>query len=106
MTKHDARSELITFLDHNAFDPVLRVRPDNAPQGKQDVLRHVQDATRSEKERFHHYGSAGEVVRMFKDDLRSAPAKKVHRQLRDLGLPTLDDVREEFEQLADRLGVA
>jgi len=27
----------------------------------------------------------------------------VHRELHDLGLPTVNDVRDEFEQLARRL---
>ena len=58
-----------------------------------------------ERERFRAYGSASEVVRMFKDDLSSEPAKDVHRDLRDLGLPTLDDVRDDFEDLARRLKV-
>ena len=41
----------------------------------------------------------------FKRDLSSAPAKKVHAELRSLGLPTLEDVREPFERKARELGV-
>jgi len=42
---------------------------------------------------------------MFQDDLRSDAARKVHRQLKDLRLPTLDDVKPEFDELANQLGV-
>jgi hypothetical protein len=42
---------------------------------------------------------------MFEDDLNSEPAKKVHRKLGELGLPTLNDLRAEFEALAERLDV-
>ena len=105
MSKDNAKEKLVEFLDRKAFDPVLNARPDRYPDNQKPKLEHVQRSTRSEKERFHHYGSAKEVVDMFKDDLNSEPAKKVHRELRDLGLPTLNDVRDEFEQLAEKLGV-
>jgi hypothetical protein len=45
------------------------------------------------------------VVTNYKRDLHSSAAEKVHRQLRDLGLPTLDDIRDEFEKKAEALGI-
>ncbi len=51
------------------------------------------------------YKSAGKVVEMFKDDLDSPAAKKVHSELKSLGLPIPNDVKGEFEKLADQLGV-
>jgi hypothetical protein len=42
---------------------------------------------------------------MFRDNLSCEPAKKVHRNLRDLDLRTLDDVRCELERLAEEVGV-
>lgn len=101
----DARQRMIEFLDRTAFDPVLRVRPNSIPEGKRHRLDDVQRATRNEQARYHHYGSAEEVYRMFRDDLSSEPAQKIHRELRELGLPTLKDVRGEFEHLAAELGV-
>jgi hypothetical protein len=67
-------------------------------------LEHVQKATRAEIERFHKYRSAQEVVTNFKRDLDSAPAKRIHAELRSLGLPTINDFREEFERRAEELG--
>jgi hypothetical protein len=55
--------------------------------------------------RFRGYRSAQDVVTNFKRDLTSAPAKTVHRWLAALGLPTLDDVREPFEELAAKHGL-
>jgi hypothetical protein len=49
------------------------------------------------------YDSAQEVVVTFKRDLRSKPAQKVHRDLKQLGLPTPNDVKEDFERLAGDL---
>ena len=100
------RRKLVSFLERRAFDPVLRADSDDYPERKRDKLERVQRATEDERERFRAYGSASEVVRMFKDDLSSEPAKDVHRDLRDLGLPTLDDVRDDFEDLARRLKVS
>lgn len=41
----------------------------------------------------------------FKRDLDSEPARKVHRELKDLGLPTIVDIKDEFLKLADELHV-
>lgn len=91
------KEELVRFLDEKVFDPILRAR---ASKGKEDDLKYVQDRTKTEKERYHNYGSAEEVVRMYKDDLHSENAKPVNEKLKKLGLPRLEDVREEFEQKA------
>jgi hypothetical protein len=101
----DARRELVDFLVRRAFEPVLAARPDNRSEAEQRRLGHVQKATRAEIERFRGYGSANEVVVNFRRDLDSEPARKVHAELRSLGLPTLDDVRDEFEAKARDLGV-
>lgn len=101
----DAKHKLIDFLERRAFDPVLRAKPGEVSEGQRERLDHVQRATRSEVERYRGYGSAQEVVTNFHRDLHSEPAKKVHRELAGLGLPTLDDVREEFEKLAGDLGL-
>jgi hypothetical protein len=58
----------------------------------------VQDRTRSEKDRYHHYGSAEEVIRMYQDDLHSENARPVNERLKKLGLPRLVDVKEEFDR--------
>jgi hypothetical protein len=102
---HDQR-ELVDFLKRRVFEPVLRADGSHRSDTDQRKLSDVQDATRSEIDRFEHYGSAQEVVVNFKRDLDSDPAKKIHRESRDLGLPTLNDVRDEFERKAHDLGVS
>ncbi|MFN3521865.1 MAG: hypothetical protein ACK4YQ_06425 [Phenylobacterium sp.] len=100
-----AKQELVNFLVKEAFDPVLEARPDGRSDAEKRKLKDVQDATRSEIDRFRGYGSADDVVTNFKRDLDSEPARKIHRELKSLGLPTLGDVRPQFEKKARELGV-
>ena len=100
-----AQKELVDFLVRRALEPVLKAKPDRRSEAERRKLEHVQDATRKEIERFRHYGSAAEVVTNFRRDLDSEPAKRIHRELKSLGLPTLNDIRDEFEQKARELGV-
>ncbi|MBW7957928.1 MAG: hypothetical protein H3C68_08565 [Deltaproteobacteria bacterium] len=102
----DKKKELLNFLDRRAFDPILRARESDFPDSKKMALKDVQNATRKEKERFHKYGSAEEVVVNFKRDLHSGAARKVNSELETLGLPRLADVKDEFEDLGRKLGVA
>jgi hypothetical protein len=99
------KDELVRFLEERAFKPVLNANPKNRSEAEQKKLEHVQKATRAEIERFHNYSSAQEVVTNFKRDLDSEPAKRIHAELRSLGLPTIHDVRDEFERRAGELGV-
>ena len=101
----DSRTELVDFLVRRAFDPVLRATADGRPEAHGAMLERVQDKTRAEIERFRGYGSAEEVVTNFKRDLSSQPAKKVHADLATLKLPTINDLRDEFEGKARALGV-
>ena len=100
----NAKDTLVEFLDRRAFRPVLQADPANYPESKRERVRHVQRATEDERERYHHYDSARKVYEMYRDDLTSDAAKEVHRELQTLGLPTLDDVRDEFERLATQVG--
>lgn len=106
MAQDNAEKKLLDFLDRKAFDPVLRARPDKYSDDERAKLEQVKEATRKERERYHHYGSARKIVEMFKDDLSSAPAKKVHGELRRLRLPTFGELRDEFDDLAAKLGAA
>jgi hypothetical protein len=84
----------------------MRAKPGGRSEAEKKELEHVQKATRAEIERYHGYRSAEEIVTNFKRDLTSAPAKKVHAELRHLHLPTIEDIREEFEEKARALGVS
>jgi hypothetical protein len=104
-THSDTKQKLVAFLDRRAFRPVLRAKEGDYSGKDRDKLADVQRRTKTEIERFKHYGSAQEVVTNFKRDLRSKPAQRVHRDLHQLGLPTPKDVKAEFEKLAKDLGV-
>ena len=99
------KKELFHFLDRRAFKPVLQADPDDYSGDDKRKLEDAQRATRSERERYENYDSADELYRMFHDDLNSEPAKKIHRELKELGLPTLNDVRKEFDKRAKEAGV-
>ena len=107
LTKSNGRSqamankqELVTFLESRVFDPILRASAHDYKQADQDKLANVKRRTESERERFHKYPSAGDLVENYKRDLHSDAAKKVNRELDALKLPTLPSVRDEFLKLA------
>ena len=101
----NARKQLVDFVVARALEPVMRARPDGRSQVDRRKLQHVQDATRAEIERYRNYGSAEDVVVNFRRDLSSRAAEKVHRALRALDLPTIEDIRDALEAKAEDLGV-
>lgn len=100
-----AQQELANFVISRAFNPVMRAKTDGRSEADRKSLEHVQKATRAEIERYRNYGSAEDVAVNFKRDLNSRAAKKVHAELRHLHLPTINDIKDEFEQKARDLGV-
>ncbi len=97
----DAKTELVDFLVHRAFYPVLmtqRTGPHKA------TIEQVQHATRAEIERFRSYGSIEDVIASFERDLRSKPARSIYSDLKLLNLPVISDVREDFERKVRELG--
>ena|SRR5579884_751113 len=94
------KQELLHFLDGHVFDPILHASPDNYSERDRKKLQDVQDRTRSEKERFHHYASAAEIIENYKRDLHSSTAKRVNKELEELKLPTLPSVEQEFLKTA------
>ena len=107
MPDKNAREKLLDLLDRKAFDPVLVASPDDySSENDRQKLRDVQETTRSTRRSYHEKYTTAEKVRYnFRDDLSSDAAQKVHRKLRSLRLPTLNDIKDEFEQVADELGV-
>ena len=101
----NARQELAEFVISKAFNPVMRAKPDGKSEADNRTLEHVKKATEAEIERYRNYGSAQEVAINFRRDLTSSAAKKVHTQLRHLHLPTIEDIKDEFEHKAQELGV-
>ncbi|HEY0908935.1 MAG TPA: hypothetical protein VGD75_01740 [Bradyrhizobium sp.] len=101
----DPKQELLEFVIRKAFDPVMRAKPDDLAEADRRTLEHVQKATQAEIDRYRNYGSAEKVATNFHRDLSSAAAKKVHAQLRHLHLPTIEAIREEFDDKVRELGV-
>lgn len=108
MSDTDAREKLLDLLDKKAFDPVLKASPDryNSDKDKQ-TLQAMQRTTRNTQQSYHEKYKTAQAVRTnFHRDLSSEAAKKTHRMLHELGLPTLEEIKDEFEQLAKKLGVS
>ncbi|MBB2969935.1 hypothetical protein [Mesorhizobium sp. RMAD-H1] len=101
----EARRQLVDFVVERAFDPVMKAKPDGRSESERRKLKDVQEATRAEIERFRDYDSARDVLVNFRRDLDSDPAKKIHAELKALDLPTINDIRDEFEEKAKKLGV-
>jgi hypothetical protein len=97
----DVKDELVDFLVHQAFYPVLMT--DRAGPNKA-MIAHVQEAIHAEIDRFRGYKSAEEVIANFNRDLRSKPGKDIHSELKLLNLPVLHDLHEDFERKARELG--
>jgi hypothetical protein len=103
----ESKDRLVSFLDRKVFDPVLKKSADDySSDTDKQKFEEIKRATEKEKERFHkNYSSAQEVRQNFLRDLTSEPAKKIHRKEKDLNLPTLPDVKEEFLKLCDKYNV-
>ena len=94
------QSELVEFLDRKVFDPILKASGSGRSEHEKKELEEVQQKTRTEKDRYHHYSSAEKVVEMYKSDLHSEKARDVNAKLRRLNLPILADVEEEMMKKA------
>jgi hypothetical protein len=101
----DARGELVEFIFHNAFYPVLMANRDGYSDDEKTQLKRVQNVIYAEIERFRSYQSAEEVIANFERDLSLKPAKQSYAELKALNLPVINDLREEFERKAHELGV-
>lgn len=98
------KQELLHFLDQHVFNPILKASSKGHGEADARKLKDVQDRTRSERERFHHYSSAEEIIKNYKSDLHSKAAERVNRELEALKLPTLPSVKEEFLKVAGEDG--
>lgn len=96
-----SKQQLLQFLDHHVFDPILHATPNKYGESDQHKLKDVQDRTRSEKDRFRGYSNAQEIIDNYKSDLHSSTAKRVNAELEKLHLPTLPSVKDEFLSLAE-----
>lgn len=102
----ETKDRLVSFLDRKVFDPVLKKTADDySSDTDKQKFEEVRKATEKEKERFQNFSSAEEVRQNFLRELTYEPVKKIHEKEKDLNLPTLADVKEEFLKLCDRYDV-
>ncbi len=104
MPDKQRKDQLLDLLDRKAFGPVLKASPDNyKSERNKERFKDLQSTTRKTQECYAKVASAQEVRERFRGDLRTEAAKTVHGELRSLDLPTLDDIKDEFEALYDKL---
>lgn len=95
------REQLLEFIDKKAFDPVLNASEKNYKGDQRKKLEDVQSTTRSTKKRYHkNYKTAEDVKQNFESDLNSSAANQIDKELKDLGLPTLPGIHQEFMELS------
>jgi hypothetical protein len=106
MTQRDVAHRLFDFLDQHAFAPVLNASAERYPEPRRAaLLRSAQERVRRERERFERGASAGAIYRIYHEELAAPETVELHERLRQLDLPTLEDVRIDFEQMANDLGI-
>lgn len=105
MSDPDARDRLLDFLERRAFKPILSKSPRDYPSpAERRKLEEVQDATRRDVKRFKSCRSAEGIIDEYRGELSSDAAERVRRELHTLGLPALQDLRDEFRSHARELG--
>ena len=99
----DAKNELVDFIVHQAFYPVLmadRSGPNKA------VVEQLQSVTRAEIERFRSCKSLKEVIENFERNRQMQLDTDLHADLKVLSLPVLSDLQQGFERKVYELGLA
>jgi hypothetical protein len=106
MATKDKRKELLDFIDKNAFDPILKAKPNKLSEEDKGKLEDIQRKTANEKKQFHEeYKTAEEVKKNYLSDVRSKAAVKVNKELEHLDLPTLPELKDKFMELCKKLEV-
>jgi hypothetical protein len=101
----DLRQELVTLLESRVFDPVLASPSKGFSESDQRVLEQLKRKTEFQKHRYRTYANGAQIRQAFEDDLHSQAGRKIHAALERLGLPSLGAIREEFFEVATRLGI-
>ena len=105
MSERDVARRLFDYLDEHAFRPVLEAEAEHYPAAQREALALAQRETRREREQLLHAASAAVVYRAFHAQIASPEATARYARLRELDLPTLEDLRIDFEQMAADLGL-
>ena len=95
-----SKQELLDFLDKHFFLRILHASERDLSAKQLEDLKDLKHRIHEDMGRYHGYDSAGKIVQMYQDDIHLESAKPVNARLQDLGLPRMEDVREEFLKLA------
>lgn len=105
-TAKDKRKKLLDFIDKKAFDVILKTSPDKFNGKDKEKFEEILKKTENEKNKFHEsYKTAKEVKENFLANTHSKPAQKLNKELEHLKLPTLPEIKDEFEELCKKLDV-
>ena len=98
---------MLEFLDKKVFDPVLEAQPRQySDERDRKMLEEVQRSAAFEKERLHEQARNAEEVRnIYLRDLYYESIGRMGKELEDLELPRLRQVRNEFLGMCRELGL-
>jgi hypothetical protein len=100
------REELLKFLSHKVFDPILQALPeDYKSEDLIKKLHNVKRRTENEKHQFYQFATAEEVKTTYLADLDFRKARKIDHDLDELTLPSLTKVKDDFLGLCEQLRV-
>ena len=105
MTERHVAHRLLAYLDEHAFKPVLQADAEHYPPERRAPLERAQAEVRLERERMRRAGTPVRIYLAYHEELATPQAPARHRRLRELDLPTLEDLRVDFEQMANDLGI-
>jgi hypothetical protein len=107
MMEEEKKRYLLDFLDRKIFDPVFEASPvQYSLERDRKMLEDVQRNAALERRKLHHdTRSAGEVRNIYLKDLYLETEGAIGRELEDLELPRLREVRDEFLGLCEDLEV-
>lgn len=103
MSEHDVARRLTAYLEQHLFAPVLGAAAHS--QEERRALHEAQELLRREHERLRRARHADEVYRLFHEALARPQIAALEPRLHALGLPALEDLRIDFEQMASDLGI-
>jgi len=104
-SEKDKRDELLNFIDKKAFNVILKTSPDKFKGKDKEDFDEILKKTKDEKKKFQGYKTANEVKENFLSNTHSIPAQKLDKELEHLKLPTLPQIKDEFEELCKKLDV-
>lgn len=95
-----SKNELLDYLDKHVFLRILHASERDRGAKELEDLKELKVRIHDEMGRFHGFDSAEKIVEVYRQETEAEVARPVNARLKDLGLPTLADVRQEFLTLA------